>query len=259
MASARSYILFGVVLCLGSPAVWAQSVTVNTSLTLTGLTITASDATVNFTTPVAGSTDAQAQDSTGGNDSETTYAATAYANASGAAFLSPAGGLVTANVALPDPFVGYASSYSDSYLSGIFTITGVTGPVNVTFSASLSNSQSLSTDANGLSAFSETTYSLDLPDYSSSPILFYGSPSSIGPSTSVVIGNDPSPTQSTTILLTAGTPYYLFSSLDAEANGYGALTVPDGSDPIALVLVALGLSAAFCGLITRKPRPAERG
>ena len=41
MASARSYFLLGVVLCLGSPAVWAQSVTVNTGLTLNGLTITA--------------------------------------------------------------------------------------------------------------------------------------------------------------------------------------------------------------------------
>jgi len=35
--------------------------------------------------------------------------------------------------------------------------------------------------------------------------------------------------------------------------------VPDGSNPVALMLIAVGLSAAFGGLITRKPRSAERG
>ena len=91
MAGARSHFILGVVLCLGSPVVWAQSVTVNTSLTLNSLTITPSgpDATLNFTTPVVGATYTQALDSTGGSAYGTTSAINSpFADASGSTFLS---------------------------------------------------------------------------------------------------------------------------------------------------------------------------
>ena len=263
MASARSYLLFGVVLCLGSPAVWAQSVTVNTSLTLTGLTITASDATVNFTTPGV-STYAQALDSLGGSASQSgttsASAATSVANGSGTGSASALTGGVTANVFIPDNVAGFASSEGDSSLVGAFEITGTLSPVDVTFTASLSNDQYLNTDANGQSAYSETIFLLSVPNASSDALL--GSDNLLtlsGPNQSAGSGGAQPLSLTTTILLQPNTPYSFTSTLDAEANGYGVLAVPDGSDPVALVLVALGLSAAFCGLITRKPRPAERG
>jgi hypothetical protein len=265
MAGARWHFFLVIVLCLGSPVVWAQSVTVNTSLNLNSLTITpasGSGATVNFTTPVVGTTDSAAQDTAGGTASGTTSATDSpFANASGAASLSPLGGSAIANVTLPYLFAGYASSSADSYLSGAFEITGTSNPVDVTFTAALSNNQYLLTDANGQSAYSESIFTLLLPDVSSvssGPVLGYDNLLTLtGPNQSKSTGG-PQPL-STTITLQPNTPYSFTTTLDAEANGYGVLAVPDGSNPVALMLIAVGLSAAFGGLITRKPRSAERG
>ena len=263
MAGARWHFFLVIVLCLGSPVVWAQSVTVNTSLNLNSLTITpasGSDATVNFTTLVAGTPYTQAQDSTGGYASGTTSATDSpFANASGAASLSPLGGSAIANVTLPYLFAGYASSSADSYLSGAFEITGTSNPVDVTFTASLSNNQYLKTGANGQSAFSGTTFLLSVPDASSNPVLGYANPLSIAGLNQLTSTGTQPVSLTTTISLQPGTPYSFTTTLDAEANGYGVLAVPDGSNPVALMLIAVGLSAAFGGLITRKPRPAERG
>ena len=261
MAGARSHFILGVVLCLGSPVVWAQSVTVNTSLTLNSLTITPSgpDATLNFTTPVVGATYTQAQDSTGGSAYGTTSAIDSpFADASGSTSLSPLGGLVTADITLPDPFAGFASSSGDSYLSGAFEITGTNNPVDVTFTALLSNYQYLLTDANGQSAYSESIFTLLLPDVSYDPVLFSDNLLTLTGPNQFTSSGGPQPL-STTISLQPNTPYSFTSTLDAEANGYGVLAVPDGSNPVALVLIAVGLSAAFGGLIARKPRLAERG
>ena len=217
MAGARSHFILGVVLCLGSPVVWAQSVTVNTSLTLNSLTITPSgpDATLNFTTPVVGATYTQAQDSTGGSAYGTTSAIDSpFADASGSTSLSPLGGLVTADITLPDPFAGFASS--------------------------------------------ESIFTLLLPDVSYDPVLFSDNLLTLTGPNQFTSSGGPQPL-STTISLQPNTPYSFTSTLDAEANGYGVLAVPDGSNPVALVLIAVGLSAAFGGLIARKPRLAERG
>jgi len=263
MAGARWHFFLVIVLCLGSPVVWAQSVTVNTSLNLNSLTITpasGSGATVNFTTPVVGTTDSAAQDSAGGSASGTTSATDSpFANASGAASLSPLGGSAIANVTLPYLFAGYASSSADSYLSGAFEITGTSNPVDVTFTASLSNNQYLKTGANGQSAFSGETFELKVPDASSNPVLGYANPLSIAGLNQLTSTGTQPVSLTTTISLQPGTPYSFTTTLDAEANGYGVLAVPDGSNPVALMLIAVGLSAAFGGLITRKPRSAERG
>ena len=266
MAGARWHFFLVIVLCLGSPVVWAQSVTVNTSLNLNSLTITpasGSGATVNFTTPVVGTTDSAAQDTAGGTASGTTSATDSpFANASGAASLSPLGGSAIANVTLPYLFAGYASSSADSYLSGAFEITGTSNPVDVTFTASLSNNQYLMTDANGQSAYSETIFLLSVLDANYNPVLMFNSDNLLsltGPNQLTSTGGTQPLSQTTTISLTPNTPYTFTSTLDAEANGYGPIAVPDGSNPVALVLIAVGLSAAFGGLITRKPRSAERG
>ena len=263
MAGARWHFFLVIVLCLGSPVVWAQSVTVNTSLNLNSLTITpasGSGATVNFTTPV-GTTYSQAFDSSTGVTASGTTSATdsPFANASGAASLSPLGGLVTADITFPDWVAGYASSSGDSYLSGAFEITGTSNPVDVTFTASLSNYQYLLTGANGQSAFSGETFELKVPDASSNPVLGYANPLSIAGLNQLTSTGTQPVSLTTTISLQPGTPYSFTTTLDAEANGYGVLAVPDGSNPVALMLIAVGLSAAFGGLITRKPRSAERG
>ena len=132
--------------------------------------------------------------------------------------------------------------------------------MDVTFTALLSNYQYLLTDANGQSAYSESIFTLLLPDVSYDPVLFSDNLLTLtGPNQFTSTGGTQPLSLTTTISLQPNTPYSFTSTLDAEANGYGVLAVPDGSNPVALVLIAVGLSAAFGGLIARKPRLAERG
>ena len=266
----RILLILSVALCLGSTSAWANSVIVNTSISLTGLGLQISPAsgTLIISQPVPTSTFAQAQDSTGGSASQSdpasSSASTGLADASGtASAVVNLTGTATANINLPDNFSGQASSTGQATLGidptfsmfGSFEISSAGGspsPVNVTFSAPLAVDQFLQTSGAGVSASSEAIFSLLLPDLSSSPILFYDNLLTIGPSQT--LSNLVSPTLTTTQSLLSDTPYTFIAALDAESSG---ASVPEPSS-LPCVLAALGLSAVLGRRLTRKPRPDGR-
>ena len=174
---------------------------------------------MNFTTPGVGSTYAAGAGQYGRHRQRNDQRSDGLCQRKRRRFVVSIGGLVTANVALPDPFVGFASSSADSYLSGAFEITGTNNPVDVTFTASLSNSQYLLTDANGLSAYSETIYlAIICRMYSYDPVSVYDSLLIlIGPNQSTSTGGSSTPTQTTTIPLTA--EYAVLFHLDPGCGG----------------------------------------
>jgi hypothetical protein len=63
----------------------------------------------------------------------------------------------------------------------MFEVTGATGPVTTDTDASLAGNQFLMTSSTGVSASSETIFTLTSPHVNSSPLLFFDSPLSIGP------------------------------------------------------------------------------
>jgi len=249
---ARGHLCLGVVLCLASAVALADSVTVNTTLGLTGGAIVPASGTVNFLS-LTTSTFAQALDSSGGFGSQSSptssTAATTLASASGTASGSTGTGSVSSNIALPNSFNGFASSVGDSVLSGAFEITGSTSPVSVDFSAFFSGSQNLQTTGYGQSASSEVIFSLLLPDYSSTPILFSDNLLTIGPNQVLSSGVDSPLT--TSIYLLPNTDYSFVASLDAESGGVAIAPTPEPS-PLVLLLTAVGLFAAFGKRLTSK-------
>ena len=258
MRYAHGHLCLGVVLCLASAAAWADSVTVNTSLGLTDGAIFPATGTLNFLS-LTTSTFAQALDSSGDSDSQSSptsaTAATTLASASGTASGSTGTGSVAANIGLPNSFTGFASSAGDSVLSGAFEITGSTNPVSVDFSVYFSGSQYLETSGNGQFASSEVIFSLRLPDYSSTPILFSDSLLTTGPN-SVLSSGAISPL-TTSIYLFPNTDYSFAASLDAESGGSTIPPTPTQTptpepSPIVLLLTAAGLWAAFGKWFTSK-------
>jgi PEP-CTERM motif len=238
--SGRISILLGIV---SAPA-WASAV-VNASLNLTSFQIL----------PAAGAaiilpgTDvlvfAQALDSMGGFDqnfntatdaSASTSASTTLGGASAAASALPLTGSVANSISIPD-ITAFASSEGQDTLSGMFEITGTTGPVNVTFNASLLVNQFLMTDAAGASANSETIFTLMLPDIQSSPVLSFDNLLSIGPSQAT--SYSASPDLSATVSVPADTILSFVVALDSDGPPTSS-TVPE---PSSLLLIATGVLA----------------
>ncbi len=259
MTNACRYLVLSALSCLVTTAAWASSVAVSTSLS-TSLTIS-STGTVGISLPVDMSTFAEALDTSGGFDASASNPANAAdstlanASAAGSASASTLTGSVTANVNLPDDFIGEAYSVGDSDLSGTFEITGTTGSVNVTFSASPSVTQSLDTTGPaGQSAYSNAIFTFVVYGVNSSnPILAYVNEPSIGPGVFQSYGS-PSPLTDT-LSLSANTIYSFDASLDAESDG---VSTPEPSS-VSLVLAAVGLLAVLGRRLTIKLRPDGRG
>jgi hypothetical protein len=268
----RILLILSVAMCVGSSAAWADSVTVNTSISLTGLglQISPDSGTLVFlSSPVPTTTFAQALDSTGGSASQSdptsSSATTGLADASGTASATALTGTATANINLPDFFIGQASSTGQANLGqdptftmfGVFQINsagGTPSSVNVTFSAPLAIDQFLQTSGFGQFASSEAIFTLMSPDINSgSPILAYDNLLTIGPGQT--LSNVTSPTLTTTQSLLSDTPYNFTASLDAESSGVS--DVPEPSS-LPLVLIAVGFSAVLGRRLTRKPRPDGR-
>jgi hypothetical protein len=189
---------------------------------------------------------AQTPDSTGGfdrnsnsvNEAATSVSeATLFANASAEASAVALTQSVLTNINLPNQFNGFASSEGQALLFGMFEIQDATGPVMTTPNASLAGIQFVMTGGTGVSASSETIFTLTLPDISPSPLLFFDNPLSIGPNQTLTL-----PTNQTLpmfVSLLRDTPYSFFAALDAESTGVST------AEPacFALLLTALGLSA----------------
>ena len=135
-------------------------------------------------------------------------------------------------------------------LSGTFEITDTTGmanPVNVLFSAALSYSQNLVTDAFGQQAYSEVIFQLSLPDVGAVPFLFLDNPLTIGPSTTLAAAGTPTLSSSTSRLgLLTNTPYSIYIEADAESSG-----INTSPEPSSLLLMAAGLLALLARKLKR--------
>jgi hypothetical protein len=129
----------------------------------------------------------------------------------------------------------------DAQLSGTFEIVDTTNtganPVSVLFSAALATSQSLFTDAFGISASSEVTFQFSLPDIGAVPFLYYDNLLAIGSGQSLSAASSPTLSASTTLL--TNTPYSFFLEADSESNGADS-AVPE---PASVLLLASGLAA----------------
>lgn len=197
------------------------------------------------------------------NDSSTSVTApTSLASASAAASsLSDTVSLLAASASSGVNIPGVTASASSTGQGGLGGDFGGTGlfeiisasntSVNVTFSAKLSGSQSLTTNAFGQSATSEIIFNLLLPDIGS-VVFFLDNPLSIGPSASLV---DPlSTTLINTVTLQTNTDYTLIAEADAESSGLN--TIPE---PSSFFLTAFGFFAVlFAGRALRNRRESRK-
>ena len=209
----------------GTPYANATAIA-NSSLQLASLTITPASGSIVFS-PTAQSF-AQAQNSLGelvsNFDSGTTANSSAvvtWANASGSADSGSLTASASANVSIPN-VTGAASSVGRGALFDFaFSVTGASGPVAVQFSAMFPFAQSLMTDMYGVQATSEVILDLSIDGQT---VLFFDSPFTIGPSTSLATSGSPTLTNSMT--LTAGQTYDLYLEIDSESSGINATPEP---------------------------------
>ncbi len=258
---------------LGFPTAAPAGVIVQTSLNLNTLQISPSFGVVQIVSPFSASANAQAQDDLSGSnsafnqvvDGSTPLTAVATAFASAGAYASSSGDLTSllTAYALSGVDIGATSSASstgqgglggDFGGSGLFEIFDSSNPspsnVNVTFTASLSGSQSLATDAFGQSATSEIVFNLFLPDIGATP-LFLDNPLSIGPGSSLAAPY--SGTLTGAVTLQTNTDYTLIAEVDAESSGLNLTPEPSSS-----LLTALGLFAVLYAGWRAKGNRAKR-
>jgi hypothetical protein len=126
-----------------------------------------------------------------------------------------------------------------------FSITGATGPVNVTFSATVDITQSLFTDAAGVSALSDASYALSIDGQN---VLFMDSFNQIGSSSSW--SNSFSGTLSDTITLNAGQTQTLVSASDTDVISHDTPEPPTGL--LALLGASVPLIRRFLMAVTKR-------
>lgn len=220
-------------------------VMVSTSLDLTAFQVVPTVGTFVIVSPFTASANAQAQDDVSAPDSQFTQvndgstsagAATAFANASASASALTAITLAASaasSVHIPGVMPFFGSSTGQGGLGGDFGGTGLfeildssnptPSPVDVTFKATLSGTQSLSADGAGVFATSEIIFNLLLPDLGAVPI-FLDNPISIGPSSS--LDSPYSNTLMGTVTMLTNTDYTLIAEVDAESSALNSVPEP---------------------------------
>jgi hypothetical protein len=224
-----------------APSPARADVMVSTFLDLTQFQVLPSVGVFAALSPFTASANALAQDDLGNdsqfnqvNDASTTAnAATTFAGASGGAAAASLTASSSSSVNIPGVLPYFASSAGEGGLGGDFGGTGLfeildpsnptPSPVSVTFSATLSGSQSLFTDGSGVFATSEIVFNLLLPDLGLVPISL-DTPQSIGPSTSLV--SPYNHTLTGTAMMFTNTEYTLVAEVDAESSGLNAVPEP---------------------------------
>ncbi len=254
-----TYRMFVLALSLVACQAMRATVVVNTSLSLTSLTITPSlggdSGSVQIQPGVYGPVFAGVSDSLGDLDTEfnfnfdgpaSTSASVPLAGAGAAADGSLLTASATSGVNIPGLNANAATNpNANAQLSGTFEIVDTTNtgtvPVSVLFSAALATNQSLSTDLQGISASSEVTFQFSLPDIPAVPFLSYDNLLTIGPGQSESTTASPTLSGSTTLL--TNTPYSFFLETDSESSGVDSV-IPEPSS-LFLVIAGLALVAAI--------------
>lgn len=261
--------VFGVIVsCF--PAMLQADVVVKTFVSLEQLQILPSSGSVVFLSPWTAQVAVHAEDSISGVDERSgsvtdsslvLSAATALANADGAASTASVPYSATARSGVNIPEINAsASSFSNGdagfpaySLFGDFEITGATGPVTVVFQAPLAIDQQVITSGGGVKAFSEASFQLYSPDFTSggsNTLLFFDNILSIGPNDQQTYSNSPvlaTPSAGPdAITLDANTPYFLGAQVDAESMGLNQTP-----EPSFFVITGLGIGAL---LLVRKIR-----
>ena len=198
----------------------------NTSIQLSSLSITPASGSIMFS-PTAQSF-AQAQNSLGelvsnfnSGTTANSSASVTWANGSGSADSGSQTASASANVSIPNVTRAANSVGRGSLFDLAFSVTGTSGPVSVQFSAMFPYAQSLMTDIYGVQATSEVILNLSIDGQT---VLFFDSPFTIGPSTSLATSGSPTLTNSMT--LTAGQTYDLYLEIDSESSGINATPEP---------------------------------
>jgi hypothetical protein len=233
-SDARSLVL-AFALCL-YPAAARADVDVSTTISLNQLQILPASGSLLIFPGVLATASAQAQDSLGGNDGNSSTvvddatsatALTTLANANAAASALALTASVASGVNIPQ-ITAFASSGANGApfgsLFGQFEITGTTGPVSVQLKALLDYDQSLSTTGYGLSASSEVIFNFLLPDLGGDSVLFFHNLLTIGPNDSTAAAG--SPTVSASVMLDPDTPYYFIAEVDSESSGLSQVPEP---------------------------------
>jgi hypothetical protein len=137
---------------------------------------------------------------------------------------------------------------SPASLLGAFEITGTTSATALTVSATFSSNQSLFTDIRGVSASSETIFSVQIGD--DIPV-FFDSPLSIGPNTTLLLPVTQTLNGSTTAPLLPNTTYSLFIQTDAESSGLNSAPEPSS---FYVLITALGVSLTIATCRARRSK-----
>jgi hypothetical protein len=252
----RSFGFLGLTLAVAFSLTPARAdVVVVTSLSLTQFQVVPTVGTFVTLSPFTASANAQAQDDLSGpvsqfnqvNDGSTAATAnTAFASASSSASSLALTASSASGVNLPGVMPFFASSTGQGGLggdfggTGLFEILDTTNPtrssVSVTFNATLSGSQSLTTDGSGVFATSEIIFNLLLPDLGAVPISL-DNPLMIGPSSSLI--SPYSNTLTGSVMMETNTDYTLIMEADAESSGLNAVPEPSFLFPTEVGLFAI--------------------
>lgn len=243
-ANPLSAFLLVVVLLVFVPPTQATAIATG-SISVTNLTVTSGSGTVSYAMPWTAQSFAQAQNSLCGCDSQfnSSVGGTAQADAmvmfaQGHALTDAAALTLSASDAVNISGAGVmaANAIGQSTLfNTTFSITGGTGPVDVTFSALLNTSQFLFTDVAGVFANNETSFQLSLDGQT---LLFMDLANQIGSNSS--LSDSFSGMLSDTVTLNFDQNYMLFATAEDDPSGYDTPEPPPGS----LMLLGVAVTAA---------------
>lgn len=215
------------------------------SISVTNLTISPSSGMVVFGSPWTAQAFSQAQNSLCGCDSQfnSSVGGTAQADAmvqfaQGHALTDAAGLTLSASDAVNISGAGVmaANAIGQSTLfNTTFSITGGSGPVDVTFSALLNMTQFLFTDPSGVFANDETSFQLSIDGQTA---LFMDLANQIGSNSTLSDGF--SGTLNDTVTLNFDQTYTLFATAEDDPSGYDTPEPPSGS----MILLGAALVAA---------------
>jgi len=242
---------------------WARAtISVDATSSFNSVTINPTSGTIDYLIPMQSSAYAQAGGNAQYNSVDPSVATISDVPVPGGSAMGTGTGSAGSSTGssratgyMPLTTAGFDTSTGRGSINGEFEITGVSGPVNVNFSAMITGGLNLSSDGYGVFGQGETDFSLSVDG---DPVLFFDQILSIGPYQTMIATNSQMLTGSMT--LTAGIPYFFVGEADAETEvvNSNVQAVPEPAQVLsALVVVGLVMLAptfrALRRLVARRP------